>query len=150
MSKRIGYLLIFLTISLSGCTGCRYVNNGVETAYQEFKPSELLRKYEWFKDASAQCDAKLATLGVYESRFDDMKESYGPDSLNRRVWDRSDKEQWNIWESEYSGVKASYNDLASQYNSSMAKFNYRFCNTGGLPEGQTEVLPREYKPYITN
>lgn len=140
---------IFCMIS-SGCMGCRMYNNGRETFYQEFKPSELLKKYEWFKDASAQCDAKLATLGTYETRFKEMRESYGEDSLKRKNWAKDDRQQWNVWESEYTGIKASYNDLASQYNASMAKFNYRFCNAGGLPEGQTQVLPREYKPYITD
>ena len=143
-------LLLLCIMSLSSCVGCRYINNGVETTYQEFKPQELLRKYEWFKDASAQCDAKLATLQSYESRFDDMKQSYGEDSLKRKNWARDDREQWNVWESEYIGIKASYNDLASQYNSGMSKFNYRFCNKGDLPQGATEPLPREYKPYITD
>ena len=126
------------------------VNNGINTAYKEFKPEELLRKYEWFKDASAQCDQKLATLKTYETRFESMKQGYGTDSLKRSKWSRTDTEQWNVWESEYLGVKASYNDISAQYNSAMTKFNYRFCNAGQLPQGADVVLPREFKPYITN
>lgn len=126
------------------------IDNGFKTAYQQFKPEELLRKYEWFKDASAQCEQKLATLKSYESRFKDMKAQYGKDSLSRRLWDRSDKEQWNVWESEYLGLKASYNDLSAQYNAAMVKFNYAFCNAGDMPYGSMTPLPREYKPYIIN
>lgn len=147
------YLSIILVL-LSGCRACntadKMIDNGFKTVYDQFKPEELLRKYEWFKDASSQLDQKVATLKSYESRFTSLKKSYGSDSISRRSWDRSDKEQWNVWESEYLGLKASYNDLASQYNSSMAKFNYRFCNRGDLPEGADEPLPKEFKPYITN
>ena len=53
-----------------------------------------------------------------------------------------------IWHSEVAGIKASYNSLAAEYNSQMAKFNWQFCNAGTLPQGATEVLPREHKPYI--
>lgn len=126
----------------------KMVNDGLQTTYQEFKPSELLRKYEWFKDASSQLDAKLANLGAYEGRFQSIRFSYGSDSSHRAKWSRDDREQWDIWQSEMSGVKASYNDLAAEYNSQMSKFNYRFCNVGGLPQGATVILPREYKPYI--
>ncbi len=122
-------------------------NDGLETTKKQFSPSELLRKYEWFKDASAACEQKLATLKVYESRFKDMKKDYG--TQTRDKWSRDDREQWNVWESEYIGVKASYNDLVGEYNATMAKFNYSFCNVGTLPQGATEPLPREYKPYLT-
>lgn len=143
-------LLIFgiISITMKTCsTATRMVNNGVETAYQEFKPEELLRKYEWFKDAHAQLEAKQSNIASYNLRFQDLKESYGKDSNNRTQWSRDDKESYNIWKSEVSGVTASYNDLAAQYNSEMAKFNWRFCNTGTLPQGATEPLPREYVPY---
>lgn len=143
--------LTFFGIFVKTCnTVAKYNNDAQNTIFDQTKLSELLRKYEWFKDAAAQLDSKKATLGTYESRFVNMKQSYGADSLTRRNWLRSDVEQWNVWESEYTGIKASYNDLASQYNSAMAKINYRFCNVGDLPKGADVVLPREFKAYITN
>lgn len=152
-AKNIIYLFAMALI-LSGCRACgtadKMIDNGYQTVYDEFKPSELLKKYEWFKDASAQCEQKLATLKTYESRFESMKEGYGVDSLKRRNWAREDKEQWNVWESEYLGLKASYNELASQYNAAMVKFNYAFCNAGDMPDGSMQPLPRQYKPYIIN
>lgn len=156
-TKIVLLVLLFLVLSIPACLfikGCntaeKFIDNGLKTTYEQFKPEELLRKYEWFKDASSQLDQKIATLKTYETRFGNIKMSYGNDSTNRRVWDRSDKEQWNIWQSEYLGIKASYNDLCAQYNSSMVKFNYRFCNIGDLPQGASMPLPREFKPYITN
>lgn len=146
-----GVLIVIIAIIFGTCnTTAKMITNGQQTIYNQFSPSELLRKYEWFKDASAQLDAKIATVNMYSSRFESVKANYGRDSANRKVWDRDDKEQWNIWQSELTGIKASYNDLAGQYNAAMVKFNYRFCNKGDLPQGAAEPLPREYKPYITN
>lgn len=146
-----GVLIVIMAVIFGTCnTAAKMVTNAQQTVYEQFSPSELLRKYEWFKDASAQLDAKVATISSYDGRFHSLKENYGKDSANRSRWDRDDKEQWNIWLSEQTGIKASYNDLAGQYNSAMSKFNYRFCNKGDLPAGAADPLPREYKPYITN
>jgi len=48
-----------------------------------------------------------------------------------------------------AGIKASYNQLAAEYNAGMVKINWRYTNVGDLPPGSTEPLPREFKPYIT-
>lgn len=145
-----GIIALILSLTFGTCnTAVKMVEDGQQTVYGQYKPSALLKKYEWFKDASAALDNKVATLGTYESRFKTVKSDYGSDSSNRAKWSRDDREQWNIWQSEYLGLKASYNDLAGQYNSDMAKFNYRFCNKGQLPAGAEVPLPREYKPYIT-
>lgn len=155
--KWIAIIILFFILCIPACffvRSCNTVDNmakdGLKTVEAQYSPSVLLKKYEWFKDASAQCENKLATLGSYEARFKSLKESYGSDSLKRRSWSRSDTEQWNVWESEYLGIKASYNDLSAQYNAAMAKFNYRFCNTGVMPDGSTNPLPREFKSYINN
>ena len=144
-----GMLILLLVFFIGTCnTGAALIQNAQKMVYDQYKPEELLRKYEWFKDAAAQLDAKLSNLEGYEARFVDMRKNYGKDSLNRTSWGREDKEQWNIWQSESVGLKASYNDLSAQYNAAMVKFNYRFCNRGDLPQGATEVLPREYRTYI--
>lgn len=141
----VGAFFIFSPL----CNTARKMEQNLhQTIYEEFKPEELLRKYEWFKDAASQMDQKLSTLKTYEIRFADLKKSYGPDSLIRSKWSRTDQEQSNIWHSEYTGVKASYNELAANYNAAMVKFNYRFCNAGDLPKGADMVLPREFREYI--
>lgn len=113
---------------------------------EEFGPRALLQKYEWFKDASAALDKKLADVKVYQGRQSAMLASY--DGAARKTWAREDREQLSIWMSEAAGIKASYNQLAAEYNAKMAKFNWRFTNVGGLPQGATQPLPREYKPYV--
>jgi len=117
-----------------------------QVAKEEFGPRAMLEKYEWFKDAAAQLDAKVASIEVYEAQMKSMEESYGGEP--RRNWTRDDREQYNQWSTESMGLKLSYNNLAAEYNSQMAKFNWRFANAGELPPGATKPLPREYKPYV--
>lgn len=140
----IGIFIIILSSLLGWC------NDAVETTTTQFKPSVMLEKYSWFKDASAQLDAKVANLNAYPVRFESMRQSYGADSSNRAKWAREDREQYNIWESEFLGLKQSYNELAATYNAQMAKWNYKFTNRGDMPAGAEydKVLPKEYKPYL--
>lgn len=144
-----GVILLVLNLFFGTCnTAVKMQDNAQKVVYDEFKPEVLLQKYEWFKDASAQLDAKLANLKDYEQRLQSMKDTYGDNANHREKWSRSDMDQWNTWQSEMSGVKASYNDLAAQYNAAMAKFNYRFCNKGQLPKGISDTVQREYRPYL--
>lgn len=135
-------IFILLCIAVASC------GDAINTAYKEFKPSALLKKYEYYKDVSASIDKKIADIGVYESRIKDLKDQYK--GLSRKDWPRDDREQLSVWQSELSGIKASYNTLASEYNAAMSKFNYKFCNVGDLPKGADTPLPREFKPYISN
>ncbi len=149
--KTIFWLAVgFLTISLIllPVKTCNSIaNDTANVIVDEFSPSVLLKKYEEFKDMSAILDKKLADIKVYENRFTSLKEEYG--DVARSQWAKEDREQYNLWMSELAGISASYNDVAAKYNANMVKFNYRFTNVGDLPQGATEVLPREYKPYLT-
>ncbi len=138
-------ILLFTGVKVVG-TAIGWFGEAAEVASEEFGPRALLEKYEWFKNVSAQLDKKVADISVFRSRVDLMKETYG--SRPRYEWDRTDREQLNLWSQELAGVIASYNGLSAQYNAQMAKFNWRFANKGMLPKGATEPLPREYKPYI--
>jgi len=144
--KRLKLLLVLILGILVLLPSCRWYGDAADTAFDEFKPSALLKKYEYFKDMSAVLDKKYADLGVYETRFELMKEDYA--GVPRIEWAREDREQYNLWSSEMAGIKASYNEVAAEYNAGMSKFNYAFCNVGELPKGATDPLPREYKPYL--
>lgn len=121
-------------------------NNAVGVARKEFYPDALLKKYEWFKDAAASLDQKRASIAVYEKRFAALNEQYK--GLPRREWARDDREQSSLWQSEVAGIKASYNELAAEYNAQMSKFNYRFTNVGDMPPGASQPLPREFRAYL--
>lgn len=135
----VGGITLFLALLIGGCV-LGWIGSAANVVSHELDPSVLQQKYEWFKNASAQLDSKLATLGTYKTKIARVEKLAATDRITR--------EQLMVWEQEQQGVKASYNDLAAEYNSQMSKWNWRFCNVGGLPQGATQVLPREYKPYI--
>lgn len=141
--KRISLLVLML--SLAFC-GCRYINDAADTVYEQSKLSSSLKKYEWFKDAAAQCEAKMATIETYKARQKSLTDAYAGKS--RSDWSREDREQYNLWESELAGIRANYNNLAAEYNAAMSKINYAYANVGGLPSGASQPLPREFKPYL--
>ena len=138
--------LIGLVLSPIMCAA-GWLGEAQQVAREEFGPRELLRKYEWFKDAAAQLDKKKADISVYTVRLTQMKLDY--EGTSRKDWDRTDKEQMSLWHQEVAGVKAGYNGLAAEYNSQMSKFNWRFTNAGDLPKGATMPLPREFKAYAS-
>lgn len=151
--KAVGWLFaIVIVINIIGVGlgivgwGFGFLQNGGEVAKKEFYPDALLKKYEWFKDASAQLDNKQATIKVLEQRIINLKNDYG--NKTRDQWARNDRESYNQWTTEVAGVKASYNSLAAEYNAQMVKFNWKFTNVGDMPPGAENPLPREYKQYI--
>lgn len=123
-----------------------FFSESAQVVKEQVGPRALLKKYEWFKDAAANLDKKNADITVYEGRFKGLDVAYKGEP--RAKWARDDREQYNIWQSEVAGIKASYNALAAEYNSNMSKINFAFCNTGQLPAGATEALPREFRSYI--
>ena len=135
--------LVLLCFSFASCM--RACNEAADVAHEEFGPRELLRKYEWFKDASAKLDKKKADIKVYKNRLKTLADTY--EGEKRKDWAKEDREQYNQISAEIAGVQASYNTLAAEYNAQMAKFNWQFANAGKLPEGATDPLPKEYKPY---
>ncbi len=126
--------------------GLGWFGEAAQVAQQEFGASAMLKKYEAFKDEAAQLEKKQADVKVYETRTIEMNKTYA--NLPRQKWPREDREQYNTWQSEVAGVKASYNSLAAEYNAQMAKFNWAFANVGELPKGADTPLPREFKTYI--
>lgn len=141
----VGIVMLLVIVTIVGSVvsvGSWFAGRSVEVAQQQFDPQELLRKYEWFKDSRSQLDKKKADISIYQQRIASIDKKY-----EGRELPRVRAEQYMIWEQELSGIKASYNSLAADYNSQMAKFNWRFCNAGQLPQGATEVLPREYATY---
>ena len=130
-----------LTISLMSFESCSYINNAKKTAFKEFSPEAILRKYEWFKDASAMLNKKKQDIQVYEANIQSMVDEY--EGVARKDWDRIDKEQFNQWRIELVGIKASYNQLAAEYNSQSSKWNWQYF------EGQPP-LEKEFSQYIDN
>lgn len=123
------YTVIFIALFMLG--GCRYINDAQETAYNEFKASSSLVKYEWFKDASASLAQKLESIKVVEAKIQALSDDY--EGVPRREWDRTDKETYRIWTQELTGMILSYNILAAEFNSNRSKFNWTYAE-GDKPE----------------
>jgi len=41
-------------------------------------------------------------------------------------------------------LKTNYDDMAKVYNQNMESANFKYTEASGLPEGQTEILPRSF------
>lgn len=130
------FLLAFLVLTTTGIL-CNVIKDGGDTITNEFKPSALLKKYEYFKDLSAAIDKKRADIELYRSEIESIK-----------IEDKDDKAYLQERKLEMIGIITMHNQLCSEYNAAMSKFNYRFTNAGDLPATNLEPLPREIKPYI--
>ena len=126
------FLALLLITSFVAVTSC---SDAGQTVYNEFKASSLLKKYEYFKDLSAAIDKKRADIEMYQAEIETFTDKDDAFYIQQR-------------KSELLGIIAMHNQLCSEYNSAMSKFNYRFTNAGDLPAGAVTPLPREYKPYI--
>jgi|GEM_PF-6931792 len=124
-----------------------FLERTVDVAQKELDPQELLRKYDWLKSAQASLDAKLSTIEVDNGKIKAMETSYA--GVARNQWAETDAVQYNQWQAERDGVKASYNNLAAEYNTRMSEVHWSFSNVGGVPKGRTGTLPKEYREYIT-
>lgn len=140
-------LILIVALTVLGIFG-RFVGwfgQAAQVASEQFGPREMLRKYEWFKDAAAQLDGLKATILTYDGRQARIEDAYR--GMPRASIPRDDRAELDQIAAEVAGTKAAYNQLAAQYNAQMAKFNYRFANAGMLPEGATQLLQREYRSY---
>lgn len=141
------YFLIFLAVFIVvgvGAFTCNIWNDSIKTVQKEFAPSALLKKYEYFKDLSAAIDKKRADVDIYTEALQEYYDSSG----KMLATDKETKFYIEQRRSELLGIISVHNQLCSDYNGAMAKFNYRFTNKGDVPASNLEPLPREYRPYI--
>lgn len=131
---RLITMLAILTLSFPMMFMLGMCSEATAVAKKEFGPSAMLKKYEYFKDISAAIDEKRATIDVYKSQLQGIK--------------NQESFQYEQSQIEMMGLISMHNRLCSEYNSAMSKFNYAFCNKGTLPETNLAPLPREMKPYI--
>jgi hypothetical protein len=137
--KDVGKILLVIFGIIIFFTCIRFCSSTTEVIHKESNAGALLKKYEYFKDLSAAIDKKRADIEMYQSEIAGMTSV-----------DKDDKFYIQQRKSELLGIISMHNELCSEYNSAMSKFNYRFTNIGDLPSGATTPLPKEYKPYINN
>ena len=131
------FILAFAVLSAVNFV-CGNISSVNRVAQNEFNAQALLKKYEYFKNLSGAIDKKDADIAVYREELASVEK---PTTSDERFYLEQRK-------SELLGIISIRNNLASEYNIAMSKFNYRFCNAGDLPETNMQPLPREFKPYI--
>lgn len=142
MAKTLAWIFGIVIIVVVFFTCTNLASDAGKTVVQEFAPSVLLKKYEYFKDLSAGIDKKRADIELYQEEIKELSKDN----------DHSKDDKYYIQQrkSELIGIISIHNQLCSEYNSAMSKFNYRFTNAGDLPASNLTPLPREIKPYINS
>lgn len=113
-------------------TVLNWFSDTAAVAQKEFGTSALLKKYEWFKDQASAIQKKRADITYYEGA----------------IKEETDREEKRMLRAELRGIVTVHNQLVSEYNAQMSKFNYRFTNKGDLPQSNLDPLPREFQEYI--
>lgn len=130
----IGFGVIILSFFLGGFAEASQVVS------DEFGAKASLKKYEWFVNAAETIDEKNRTIEVYETNVTNFEEDFK--GIPRNEWDNLDKQQYNQWRMEITGLKASYNMVVKEYNSQSAKFNWNLYNTSELPKSYDLYLSK--------
>jgi uncharacterized coiled-coil DUF342 family protein len=137
-------LMIPLLFGVVGC--CAYIDDAQRTAFQETKASTLLKRYEWFKDAANVLVKLQADVEIYNAQIKEAERDL--DTATGGAERFAIREQVNQWRRERAGIKATYNSLASEYNSNMEKINYRFTNVDFVPASE-QALPGKFATLIS-
>lgn len=130
--KIIAGLALVCAVLFGLGTICGTVTETRNVAQEQFGARAALKKYEWFKDASAQLAKKRADITLYDARQ--------KDECKPRPTDRFAQEACTTMASERLGVIASYNELAAEYNAASSKVNW------SIFQGD---IPQTYAPYTT-
>lgn len=134
MNIYLRVLAIIMLVIIPSLFMLNMCSDTAQTVQNEYAPSVMLKKYEYFKDLSAAIDEKRATIETYKSVLVTIEDKTSFDYQQSR--------------NEMLGLISMHNSLCKEYNAAMSKFNYAFCNKGTLPATNLVPLPREIKPYI--
>ncbi len=122
---------LFLLLSTMGYF-LGWFSDAASVAKKEFSATAMLKKYEYFKDASQQIIAKKNDIVIYESKINRL--------CTGNDLDRVSRENCGLYEQELAGLKMSFNSLAAEYNSQSNKFNWKsFDQTEG------DSIPKNFK-----
>lgn len=140
---RWGLILIVggSVITIAGY-GMGFFTNAAKVAHQEFSPEAMLKKYEWFKDASASIDKQSVNLDAYERNIKGYLSDY--EGVKKMDWPRDDRQAYNQLRAEYQGMLQMYNSTVAEYNAQSNKFNWRsFDQTQGDAVAKTYEIRGE-------
>lgn len=109
-----------------------------QVAKEEFGAKASLKKYEWFKDASASISKQKTNVMEYQQRIKSFESDY--EGVKKSEWPRDERQEYNQLKSELVGIKQIYNDTVAEYNAQSSKFNWSmYDQTNG------DVVPKSFE-----
>ena len=105
---------------------------------EEVGPRASLRKYEWFKNAAQQLQAKKANIEASEADLAAARAEWAATSPTEVP--RDAREAMDLRRKEVLGLKANFNQLAAEYNANVSKVNWSAMNVDDLPSEFTEYV----------
>lgn len=101
-----------------------WLGGAAKVAQKEFSAETMLKKYEWFKNASNQIEKRSKDIQIYAIK---------QESMCVGQTDRLAREQCMMWAQEVAGIKSAHNSLVAKYNSQASKFNWAAFNADNIP-----------------
>jgi hypothetical protein len=138
-----GFILIGLYITTSSC---RFVDDGVETAHQEYDPSAMLKKYEWFKNQSARIQKMDQDITNAKTLRDGIRSQFEADNgKDHKSWDPVTRKQYqdkvDLQDQMVTATVSQRNSIVADYNAQSAKFNWAsFKTNDDLPPTTFEAI----------
>jgi len=100
-----------------------WLGGAAKVAQKEFSAEAMLKKYEWFKDASHQIEKRGKDIQIYTEK----------QTMCVGQIDRLAREQCMMWSQEVAGIKSAHNSLVAEYNAQSSKFNWSAFNADNIP-----------------
>ena len=151
--KTFGYIVAFLFgFFILGIffRGCGLVNgwmdDGVKTIHQEYDPSAMLKKYEWFKNESERIKKMDQDIANTSKLRDGVKSQFESDNgKDHTKWDPITKKQYqekvDLQDQMYLSTVAQRNSIVADYNAQSSKFNWEpFKSKTDLPPTTFETI----------
>lgn len=138
-----GFILMGLYITT---TSCQFVDDGVRTAHQEYDPSAMLKKYEWFKNQSARIQKMDQDIANSKKLRDGIKGQFEADNgKDHKSWDPVTRKQYqdkvDLQDQMVMATVSQRNSIVADYNAQSAKFNWSsFKTNDDLPPTTFEVI----------
>lgn len=139
----VGILIVGAPILLIMSHATQWFGQATNVIHNEFSPQTMLNRYNWFKDCYSRINSFDANISAYKNTLIETRKTYGEPN----TWPVDVRKDISLQTREINGILSMRNNLASEYNANMAKFQFRFTNVGDLPAGATEPLPREIIEY---
>ena len=143
MKKLLIIALIFIfTGLLMTLTSC---NDAIDTAKQEYAPSAMLKKYEWFKSQAEFVKKSEADVATAKNLSDSLLSKYKGLYGDVKSWDVLTKSNYQQesgkLQDAYVATIATCNKLIADYNTRSNEFNWSSFqgNTANLPQTYSEI-----------